>query len=102
MAIEPFGEIQNGALCQHPLTHTDVVKKFFHRHYFHFYCDNEMTERLMAYGGFVYEPKAPMQHNHVFNGKAKMDEGYKVVMDPVRNEKDSQMYMQRKANGWPL
>ncbi len=101
VAVEPFGEIQNGALCQHPLTHTDVVKRYFHREYFHFYCDNEMTERLQAERKFIYCPEAPMQHNHVVNGKAEMDEGYKVVMDPDRNTKDYHTYLRRKAAGWP-
>ncbi len=106
IAVEPYSEIQRGMLVQHPLIHSDLVKKYFHRHYFHYYCDNEMTERLKAdalHGvGFVYCPMASMQHNHVVNGKAEWDEGYRVVMDPERNEKDRLMYEYRKANGWPL
>ncbi len=101
VAVEPFGEIQHGALCQHPLIHSDLVKKYFHRHYFHFYCDNEMTDRLKEENRFIYCPEAPMQHNHVYNGKAEMDEGYKVVMDPERNKKDLATYKLRKALGWP-
>ncbi len=101
IAIEPFSEIQRGALAQHPLTHSDVVKKYFHRHYFHYYCDNEMTERLQAIGAFVYCPDALVSHNHFLNGKAQMDEGYKVVLDPARNEKDRLIYETRKAAGWP-
>lgn len=102
IAVEPFSEIQGGRLVQHPLIHSNLVKRYFHRHYFHFYCDNEMTDRLREDLGYVYCPEAPMQHNHVVNGKAEWDEGYKVVMDPVRNEKDRLMYEFRKANGWPL
>ncbi len=101
LAVEPFSEIQKGALCQHPLIHSHLVKKYFHREYFHFYCDNEMTDRLKADGRFIYCPEAPMQHNHVVNGKAEWDEGYKVVMDPERNAKDYQTYLRRKAAGWP-
>lgn len=100
--VEPFNEIQRGQLVQHPLLHSDLVKKYFHRHYFHYYCDNEMTDRAVADGVYVYCPEAPMQHNHVINGKASMDEGYKIVLDPARNEKDRQMYEKRKAEGWPL
>lgn len=100
-AIEPFNEIQNGGIVQHPLIHSDLVKKYFNRHYFHYYADNEMHERITADGLYVYCPDAPMQHNHFVNGKAQMDEGYKVVMDPDRNEKDRLMFEKRKAAGWP-
>lgn len=99
--VEPYNEIQHGNLVQHPLLHSDLVKKYFHRHYFHYYCDNEMTERAVAEGRYVYCPEAPMEHRHVVNGKAMMDEGYKVVMDPERNQKDYEMFLKRKAEGWP-
>ncbi len=59
-AIEPFNEIQHGNLCQHPLLHSDFVKKYFNRHYFHYYADNEMDERIKADGLYVYCPDAPM------------------------------------------
>lgn len=100
-AVEPYNEIQNGGLCQHPLLHSDLVKKYFNRHYFHYYADNEMHMRLVADGLYTYCPEAPMQHNHVINGKAEMDEGYKVVLDPERNEKDRIVFEKRLAAGFP-
>lgn len=99
--VEPQNEIQHGLLVQHPLLHSDLVKKYFHREYFHFYCDNEMHERAVADGVYVYCPGAPMEHRHVINGKAQMDEGYKVVFDPKKNEKDRLHFEWRKANEWP-
>lgn len=100
-AVEPYNEIQRGGLCQHPLLHSDLVKKYFNRHYFHYFADNEMDERIKADGLYTYCPEAPMEHRHVVNGKAEMDEGYRVVQDPVRNEKDRVTYKARKAAGWP-
>lgn len=100
-AVEPYNEIQGGGLCQHPLLHSDLVKRYFHREYFHYFADNEMDERIKADGLYVYCPEAPMEHHHVVNGKAQMDEGYKVVLDPTRNEKDRQTYQRRRAAGWP-
>lgn len=100
-AIEPYNEIQGGNLVQHPLIHSDLVKKYFNRHYFHYFADNEMHERITADGLYTYCPEAPMEHRHVLNKKAEMDEGYRVVLDPERNEKDRQVYLARKAAGWP-
>lgn len=100
-AVEPYNEIRHGSLCQHPLLHSDLVKKYFNRHYFHYYADNEMHERLVADGLYTYCPEAPMEHHHIVNGKAEMDEGYKVVFDPTRNEKDRITYERRKAAGYP-
>lgn len=99
--IEPFNEIQHGGLAQHMLLHSTLLKAMFNRHYFHYYADNEMDEKMKAAGLYTYYPEAPMQHNHVLNGKAEMDEGYKVVLDPTRNEKDRVMYEKRKAAGYP-
>ena len=100
-AVEPFNEMHKGRLCQHPLTHSDIVKKYFNRHYFHYFADNEMSERLMADGLYTYCPEAPMEHNHVLNGKAKMDEGYRVVLDKTRNEQDKRTYEDRRDRHWP-
>lgn len=99
--VEPMNELWNGNLCQHALMHTALLKKYFHRRYFHFYCDNEMDLRARAEGRYVYCPEAPMEHRHLLNGKAEDDEGYRVVLDPERNEKDRLIYEQRKANNWP-
>lgn len=100
-AVEPYNEIQNGGLSQHTLSHSDIVKKYMSRAYFHYYADNEMSERLKEAGLYVYCPAAPMQHNHFLNNKAPMDEGYRVVLNRERNEADRVVYEQRKAAGWP-
>lgn len=102
--VEPYNEIWKGQLIQHALMHSDVVKRYFHRHYFHYYCDNEMTERVLADGihKFIYCPESLIEHRHFVNGKAEKDACYEVVMDPARNEKDRQTYLRRKAQGWPI
>lgn len=99
-AIEPYNEIQQGGLLQHPLIHTDLIKKYLSRAYFHYYADNEMHERMMMAGLYTYCPRAPMEHRHVVNKKAEMDEGYKVVFDPERNEKDRITFERRRANNY--
>ena len=99
-AIEPENILHKGTLCQHPLLHTDLVRKFFHREYFHSFCDNEMHERFVAEGLYTYCPDAKIEHHHVVNRKAEMDEGYKVVLDPKRKDIDLETYKKRKANGW--
>ena len=100
-AVEPFNEIQQGGLAQHTLSHSSLVKEFLSRAYFHYYADNEMSERIKEAGLYTYVPEAPMEHRHVINQKAEMDEGYRVVLDPERNEKDRVTYEKRKAAGWP-
>ncbi len=102
--IEPYNELWGGALIQHALMHSDIVKKYFNRHYFHYYCDNEMTDRVREDGinTFVYAPEALIEHRHFYNGKAQRDKCYEVATDPARNEKDRQTYLLRKAAGWPI
>lgn len=92
---QPYDEINNGALCQHPLAHSSVIKKYLHKGYVHNFSDNEMTETLLRDGKYLYVPEAKIEHHHWVNKKAKFDHTYKKIMESY--ERDQQLYTERKA-----
>lgn len=96
---QPFDEINNGALCQHPLGHSSVIKHYLHKGYIHNFSDNEMTERLIRDRKYLYVPESKIEHLHWVNGKAQQDETYKVIMSSY--ERDREVYLERKRNGYP-
>ncbi|CAB4151901.1 Glyco_tranf_GTA_type domain containing protein [uncultured Caudovirales phage] len=98
-AAQPYDEINNGNLCQHPLAHTDTIRKYLHPSYIHNFSDNEMTERLMAENKYCYVPYAKIEHLHWVNKKAEVDETYKTIMNTY--ERDRRNYEQRRAAGFP-
>lgn len=97
---EPYNEIHGDKLCQHPLAHSSTIRKYIYPGYVHWYSDNDFTDQAVRDGKLVYVPEARIQHNHFVNGKAEMDETYKVVFNPKTNEQDRQLYERRKANGY--
>ncbi len=99
-AAEPFNELHGEKLCQHPLAHTDTIRKYLHEGYIHNFSDNEFTERLRSEGKLIFVPSAKIQHNHVNNGKAPMDETYKIVLNTDNYEHDSKLFSKRKATNF--
>lgn len=99
-AAQPFDEIHNGGLCQHPLAHSDTIKKYLHSGYVHNYSDNEMTERLIADGKYLYVPEAKIEHKHFINGKAERDATYDIVFNKESYRKDAMLFANRKKNGF--
>lgn len=99
-AAQPFDEIHGGQLCQHPLAHSDTIKKYLHRGYTHNFSDNEMTDRLLKDGKYLYVPEAKIEHKHFVNGKAPKDATYEVVFNKETYAKDQQLYITRKQNGF--
>lgn len=96
IVLEPFNELHNGTLIQHPFCKVKVLKKYINRAYFHQFADNEMSDRIKQDCEYIYLPEAKMEHRHVVNGKAIQDEGYKVVFDQERIKKDQEIYYRFK------
>lgn len=99
-AAEPYNEMHGKGLCQHPLAHSNTIKEYLHQGYIHNFSDNEMTERLQKDGKLIYVPEAKIQHNHVMNKKALMDETYKKVLDPKSYTQDRELFFKRKYNNF--
>lgn len=96
----PYNELHGGNLCQHPLAHSDTIRKYLYRGYTHSYSDNEFSERASADGKLIYVPSAKLEHNHFINNKAKRDKTYDKIFDTETIERDRQLYQKRKANGY--
>lgn len=96
---QPFDEINQGRLCQHPLGHSKVIKEYLHPGYIHNFSDNEMTDRLLEDGKYLYVPESKVEHLHWVNKKAPMDETYKQIMSTY--ERDKQLYQNRLSAGFP-
>lgn len=99
-AAQPYDEIHGGKLCQHPLAHSDTIKKYLHKGYLHNFSDNEMTERLIAENKYIYVPEAKIEHKHFVNKKAKRDATYDKVFDRRNIERDRDLFIKRKKNGF--
>jgi GT2 family glycosyltransferase len=97
---QPFDEINNGKLCQHPLGHSDTIKKYLYKGYTHWYSDNEMTDRAIADDKYVYVPASKIEHKHFINHKAPVDDTYRLVFNRETVEKDKKLYFERKQNGY--
>lgn len=95
---QPYDEINNGALCQHPLGHSKVIQKYLHKGYIHNFSDNEMTDRLLQDGKYLYVPESKIEHIHWVNKKAGMDKTYEKIMESY--ERDKELYLTRKQNGY--
>lgn len=93
-AVQPYDEINNGALCQHPLAHSDTIKKYLDKDFIHNFSDNWMTEMLLAEGKYLYVPEAEIEHKHFINKKAQPDETYKKVFASFN--RDKAVYMEKK------
>lgn len=97
---EPYNELHGDKICQHPLAHSSTIRKYLHPGYVHWYSDNEFTDRARADGKLIYVPEARIEHKHFTNGKAQVDETYKIVFNPQTNERDRMLYQKRKQNGF--
>lgn len=95
---QPFDEINNGRLCQHPLGHSKVILEYLSQEYTHNFSDNEMTERLIADNKYLYVPESKIEHLHWINHKAQVDKTYQKIMETYA--KDKETYLKRKANGY--
>lgn len=85
---EPFNELQGDKLCQHPMAHSETIKKYLDKRFTHWYSDNLFTLLAQRDGKLIYVPDAKIEHKHFVNGKAEMDETYKTIFNPVTVEKD--------------
>lgn len=93
-AVQPFDEINNGALCQHPLAHTDTIRKYLDKRFIHNFSDNWMTEMLKKEDKYLYVPESKIEHRHWVNNKAEKDTTYETVMSTY--EQDKETYNQLK------
>lgn len=96
--LEPYNELHNGTLCQHPFGHTDLLKKYLNPDYFHSFADNEFHDRAVADGVYRYVPESRIEHRHYVNGKAPNDASYQRIYSPEVFEKDRELYQQRKQS----
>lgn len=99
--VEPYNELHNGKLCQHPFGDSQLIRRYLHTGYKHCFADNEMTERLKAANKYLYVPEAKIEHRHFVNGKAKMDKGYAFSLGSKDYDADRELFTKRKAAGFP-
>jgi len=92
---EPYNELWNGKLCQHPMGHSSVIKQYLDRDFIHNWSDNWMTDRLNEKKLYLYVPEAKIEHRHWINGKAAMDKTYQTLMES--SDRDRETYI-RKTN----
>lgn len=90
--LEPFNEMHNDTLCQHPFGHSDTIKKYLDKRFTHWYSDSYFHLQAKRDGKLLYVPEAKIQHNHFVNGKAEVDETYKTVFNPETIEKDRLLF----------
>lgn len=95
---EPFNEFNHGGeLCQHPLAHSNTIKKYLFKGYTHWYSDNDFTDQVVYNGLYLYVPNAVVEHHHFLNHKAPMDETYRIIFNKETNEKDRRLYEERRS-----
>lgn len=99
--VEPYNELQNGKLCQHPFGDSQLIRRYLHTGYKHCFADNELTERLVKDNKYLYVPEARIDHRHFVNGKAPMDKGYEFSLGEKDYTTDRELFTKRKAAGFP-
>lgn len=93
-AAQPYDEIHQGGLCQHPLAHADTIRQYLDKDFIHNFSDNWMTEMLTSEGKYLYVPNAIIEHKHFVNKKAKKDKTYEKVFESYA--KDQAVYFRKK------
>ncbi len=91
---EPYNELHNGTLCQHPLGHRDTILKYLDKRFIHWYSDTWFTMQATKDNKLVYVPEAKIQHNHFINGKAEKDATYEIVFNPDTIAQDRLLFEQ--------
>lgn len=91
----PYDEFHNGKLITHPFAHSKTLLKYISTEYFHCFSDNELTDRAIADGKYIYVPEAKIDHRHVLNHKADIDDTYRKIYQETIN-KDQETYIRRK------
>jgi len=97
LVLAPYNELQGESLCQHPFADSDIIRKYLHKDFVHWYSDNLFTELAKRDGKLVYVPEAEIEHKHFVNGKAQMDDTYKLVFDPEQIDRDRETYNRLKS-----
>ena len=93
---EPFNEMHGDTLCQHPFGHKNTILKYLDKRFTHWYSDNWFTILSKKDGKLLYVPDAKIQHNHFVNGKAEVDETYKIIFNPETIERDRLLFEKLK------
>jgi GT2 family glycosyltransferase len=91
---EPFNEMHEDRLSQHPFAHTRTIRKYLDKRFVHWYSDNWFTIQAKRDNKFLYVPEAKIQHNHFTNGKAEIDETYKTIFNEETVAKDKLLFNQ--------
>jgi hypothetical protein len=74
--------------------------ELFHTGYTHCCSDNELQERCMEAGKYIYSQKAIVLHNHpIFTGE-EWDEDYKRVYSKEIWGADQALFEKRRQNSW--
>lgn len=95
---EPYNEFHNGNLIQHPLCKASLLRETIYPLYFHNFADNEMSDKILATGRYLYVPEAKIAHLHWVNGKAPQDTSYQNATS--NHELDRELYFKRKASNF--
>jgi len=84
-----------------------IDNEFFSTAYGHWYCDNELCDRAVEEGRYIFAPEAIVKHDHehidVENNKT-LDSWDEVVESP-EFQADEQLYYERKRKrmeSWPF
>ena len=98
LLLQPYEQVHEGRICTNPFCTADVIRKYLFKGYVHNYADNELTDRVIKEGRYVYVPEARTKHVH-FELDAKLyDETYDLTQRFFLTDRD--LFRQRNAEGY--
>jgi hypothetical protein len=95
LVLCPDDGIQHGRVITSPLCHSNLIKKYMCKDYFHNWADQEFTDIMNEKGIYKYCPEIKIEHNHWVNGKAPIDDAYKLAYQ--KDKEDKELYLKRNV-----
>lgn len=94
---QPYDDINEGRLAQHPLARSKTILEYLDPEFIHNFSDNWMTLRLMNDEKYAYIPSSKIIHNHFINRRAPKDKTYEKVFESYEQDKRT---FERKLAEW--
>jgi hypothetical protein len=98
-------EHHGAEVATHWLAHKRLLPhlggEFFHTGYLHCFCDNELTDRCREMGRYIMAEDAKITHLHpLLDQSVSVDSDYARVYSRQNFNRDHQLYLLRRENGW--
>lgn len=99
-----FNDRTGRTLPTHWLAHKKLLpyldNEFFHTGYVHCFCDNELMDRCIKLGRYIYGVNAIVLHDHPLLKKEELIGDYAEIYDSKRVLHDKLLYLKRKRYNW--